>query len=92
MQLVEKRDVYSASVVDLDCVPVGIREIGMRKHAAVIASGEQSAPELTDRCDDAFVLLHVWQHVSEVAQSALHARQIFLELSLRLSRVSLRNP
>jgi hypothetical protein len=44
MQLVEKRDVYSASVVDLDCVPLGIGEIGMRKHAAVIASGEQSVP------------------------------------------------
>jgi hypothetical protein len=44
MQLVEKRDVYSASVVDLYCVPVGIGEIGMRKHAAVIASGEQSVP------------------------------------------------
>jgi len=90
MQLVEKRDVYSASIVDLDRVPVGIGEIGMRKHAAVIASGEQSAPEFTDRCDDAFLLFYVSQHVSEVANSALHAWQIFLELSLRLSRTSLR--
>src|SRR5882757_4831324 len=54
----------------------------------MLASCEQAAAELADRCDHAFVLLLVWQHVSEVADPALHAGQIFLELALRLSRAS----
>src|SRR5882757_8892742 len=58
----------------------------------MLASCEQAAAELADRCDHAFVLFLVWQHVSEVADPALHAGQIFLELALRLSRASACKP
>src|SRR5437660_119664 len=58
----------------------------------MLASREQAATELTDRCDHAFVLFLVWQHVSEVADSALHTGQIFLKLALGLSFASARKP
>jgi len=64
--------------MDLDDISVWIGEISIGEGPSMLASCEQSAAELTDRCDNAFVIFQVWQHVSEMAESALHARQIFL--------------
>src|SRR5690242_4140678 len=58
----------------------------------MLASCEQAAAELADRRDHALVLFLVRQHVSEVADAALHAGQIFLELALGLSRASAWKP
>src|SRR6266404_5339313 len=92
MRSSEKRVAYSASIVELDRVAIGIGEISMRKESPMLASREQPAAELADRCDHAFILVAVCQHVSEVAHSALHTGQIFLKFALRLFHASPRKP
>ena len=83
---------YLASVMDLNRVSVGIGEISMGSRPPVLASREQPATELTDRCYNAFVLFQVWQHVSEMAHAALYTWQIFLALSRILYCASPRKP
>src|SRR3989442_15432504 len=68
----------SASIVNLDNVPVWIGEVSVGKSTTVITANDQPSAKFRYGGDGAFVFLHTWQHIAEMRRSALHASQVFL--------------
>jgi hypothetical protein len=62
----------------------------MRQHSAMFASSEEAPAEISDLCDDPFILFEAWQHVAEMANATLHPGTILLALAGHLEGASTR--
>jgi hypothetical protein len=80
--LPDLRALRSASILNLDHIPVWIGEVCVGKRTPMITAHDQPSAKCRYRGDGAFVFLHTGQHITEMRHAALHASEVFLTRTL----------